>query len=136
MSGDSVRDPANLPSVNVSVNDRVSDVTLLDNIGKRADSVFSATGATSTIAQLFTVASGQGEYLLGYIQVDFASSSGVEVRVCAEDSAAGKVPGSDCSQYSGTMAPSAGLHTYELASEKILSPARAITWSYAVPPVV
>ena len=120
VSGDSIRDPANLPSVGVSVQNRFTDVTLLDNIGNQADRLFSAKMSTNTIAQPFTV--GPDEYSLSYIQVDFASaSSGVEVRVCAEDSAAGKTPGSDCSQYTGPEAPSAGLHTYYLASEKILS---------------
>lgn len=122
-SGDSFKDPASLPSVSVSVNDPISDVTLLDNIGNTtADRLFSPESGTSTntIAQRFTV--GPDEYSLNYIQVDFAAASqGVEVRVCAADSAAGKATGSDCSQYSGTMTPSAGLHTYELESENILS---------------
>ncbi len=113
-SGDSIRDPANLPSVSVSVRDAVTDVTLLDNIGNRADSLFSPTSATTTntIAQLFTV--GPDEYKLTYIQVDFASaSSGVEVRVCAEDSATARQnSGGDCTKYEGPGSPSAGLHTY------------------------
>ena len=75
---------------------------------------------TNTIAQPFTV--GSNEYSLNYIQVDFAApSQSVEVRVCAEDSTAGKAGSIDCSQYTGETTPSAGLHTYELAVEKILS---------------
>ena len=120
VSGDSIRDPANLPSVGVSVQNRFTDVTLLDNIENQADRLFSASNATNTIAQRFTV--GPDEYSLSYIQVDFASAStGVEVRVCAEDSIAKPGTGYNCSQYTGPEAPSAGLHTYYLASEKILS---------------
>ena len=74
MSRDSVRDPANLPSVRVSVQNHVVDLPLLDNIGKTADRIFSAESSTNTIAQLFTV--GPDEYALNYIQVDFAATSG------------------------------------------------------------
>ena len=119
VSGDSVRDPAGVPNVRVSVEDAFTDVTLLDNIGNRADRLFSRENSTNTIAQPFRV--GQDEYSLSYVQVDFASTSGgVEVRVCAEDSIARSSDG-DCLQYTGPAAPSAGLHTYYLASEKILS---------------
>ena len=121
-SGDSFKDPANLPRVNVTIQNHVVDIPLLDNIGNPASSVFSLKMSTNTIAQPFTV--GPDEYSLNYIQVDFASSSsGVQVRVCAEDSPPKQeYPDSDCSQYTGPEdSVPAGLHTYSLASEKILS---------------
>ena len=119
-SGDSFKDPASLPSVSVSVRDAVTDVTLLDNIGNRASSVFSAKMSTNTIAQRFTV--GPDEYKLTYIQVDFASAStGVQVRVCNEDSATVGQNSGDCTRYPGIETPSAGLHTYELPGGKEVS---------------
>ena len=125
-SKDSITDAGNLPSVTVSVADVVVAAPFLDNIGNDISDDKYDLNNTSTIAQPFTV--GSGEYKLEYVQVDFDTTTdpaNVQVWVCDDEQRSTKAPdfsASACDEYDGALQrPSDGLRTYVSSGGKTVS---------------